>query len=128
MGKLSYSSQEEVLKVAQRLRKEKYPLDVIHVDTDWFKEEWMCDWKFGETNFPDPKLMCVKLKEMGFKLCLWQTPYIVKSVKEYKESKKKKKARSKQILLQIFLFLIQIGLRTKLSMKTHISWQKDLIL
>ncbi|MHA1491692.1 MAG: TIM-barrel domain-containing protein [Promethearchaeota archaeon] len=90
MSRISYSSQEEVLDVAERLRKEKYPFDVIHVDTDWFEKEWICDWKFDENKFPDPKEMCEKLKRMGFKLSLWQTPYIMKSIKEYKETKKLK--------------------------------------
>ena len=36
MSRISYSSQEEVLTVAQKLREMKFPSDVINIDTDWF--------------------------------------------------------------------------------------------
>ncbi|MFX0103589.1 MAG: glycoside hydrolase family 31 protein, partial [Candidatus Hodarchaeota archaeon] len=90
MSRISYKSEEEVLSVAKRLRDEKYPMDVIHIDTNWFDRDWECDWKFSKERFPDPEGMCRKLDKMGFKISLWQTPYIVNTLKEYKEAKKKK--------------------------------------
>jgi alpha-D-xyloside xylohydrolase len=88
MSRISYKQQDEVLSTAQRLREEEYPFDVICIDTNWFKIDWCCDWKFDETKFPDPKEMCNKLHEMGFRLSLWQMPYIMKLLPEYKEAKK----------------------------------------
>ncbi len=89
MSRLSYRTQEEVLEVAKKLRDMRYPSDVIHIDTGWFEEEWICDWKFNNKKFPDPKGMMDELKEMGFKVSLWQTPYISKAGKnQYKEAKR----------------------------------------
>ncbi len=89
MSRISYRKQDEVLEIAKKLREMKYPCDVIHIDTGWFKGDWECDWNFDNERFPDPKAMMDNLKEMGFKTSLWQTPYIFKSPKyQYKEAKK----------------------------------------
>ncbi len=37
------------------MRAEHYPCDVIHLDTGWFRTDWLCEWKFNEERFPDPK-------------------------------------------------------------------------
>jgi alpha-D-xyloside xylohydrolase len=76
ISKISYRSQQEVKNVSERLRKEKIPCDVIHVDTDWFAENWVCDWKFDINRFPNVKQMLSDLHQKGFKLSLWQLPYI----------------------------------------------------
>ena len=65
-----------VLQVASRLREEKIPCDVIHIDTDWFAENWVCDWQFDKDRFPDVSGMIENLHEEGFKISLWQLPYI----------------------------------------------------
>ncbi len=77
MSRVSYRSQVEVLEVASRLRSEGFPCDVINIDVGWFEEEWRCDWEVSRERFPDPPTMFRRLKEMGFKVCLWQIPYVV---------------------------------------------------
>lgn len=76
MSKCSYKTQQEVLDVARMCREHNIPCDVINIDTDWFEIPWACDWKFGKHNFPNPKEMMQQLDEMGFKICVWQKPYI----------------------------------------------------
>ncbi|MHA1436247.1 MAG: TIM-barrel domain-containing protein [Promethearchaeota archaeon] len=125
MSRISYSSQKEVLEVAKRLRKEKFPFDVIHIDTNWFKEEWMCDWKFDNEKFPDPKQMCAELKKLGFKVSLWQTPYIVKRVKEYKEAKKLGIAAKNH---GAFMFLFTPALVIDFSNPESIKWYQNKLL
>lgn len=90
MSRISYFSQKEVLKTAGKLRKMKIPCDVIHIDTGWFKKDWQCDWEFDRERFPDPEGMFRKAREMGFRLSLWQAPYVMDETKLYKEAKKKK--------------------------------------
>lgn len=124
MSKISYGSQEEVLEVSKRLREEKFPFDVIHVDTDWFKNDWQCDWKFSEEKFPNPKEMCEQLNDMGFKLSLWQTPYIMKTVREYKEIKKLKYAAKNH---GTFTFLFHPSVAIDFSNPEAVKWyQKKL--
>lgn len=122
MSRISYSSQDEVLNTAKRLREEKFPFDVIHIDTNWFKEEWMCDWKFDIVRFPNPKEMCQKLKEIGFKLSLWQTPYITKRVKEFKEAKKLNIVAKNH---GAFKFFFQPAVVIDFSKKEAIKWYQE---
>lgn len=76
ISKISYGTREEVETVASKMREYDIPCDVIHVDTDWFAENWICDWKFDEKKFPDVDSMIQGLHKNGFKLSLWQLPYI----------------------------------------------------
>lgn len=77
MSRITYFSQEEGLEVAQKLRDNKIPSDVLHFDTGWFETDWRCDYKFAPSRFDDPELMIDKLKDMGIRTCLWQLPYFV---------------------------------------------------
>ncbi len=75
-SKISYSSADETLEIAAKLRKERIPCDVIHLDTHWFKKDWYCDLEFDTKRFPDPEGYFRKLSDLGFKVSLWQLPYI----------------------------------------------------
>lgn len=75
MSRFSYRSQKEVMMVAEKLRKNSVPCDVIHIDAGWFKSGINCDFEFDKKSFPDPKKMTKELKEKGFKTSLWQIPY-----------------------------------------------------
>jgi len=75
-SKISYQSAEEVMDIAKKLRANEVPCDVIHLDTFWFQRDWYCDLKFSKERFPNPKAFMDELAEMGFKISLWQLPYI----------------------------------------------------
>lgn len=77
MSQVSFHDQDEVLAMASELRRRRIPCDVIHIDTDWFAEEWVCDLRFGPTKFPDPAAMIAALREQGFRLSLWQWPNLL---------------------------------------------------
>jgi len=74
LGRITYSSQAEVEQVARDLRERRIPADVIHVDTGWFAREYTCDLTFSPVRFPDPAGMTARLREQGFRVCLWQWP------------------------------------------------------
>jgi alpha-D-xyloside xylohydrolase len=76
MGRESYSSEEEVRDVAKKLREERIPSDVIHIDTDWTEVPHRCDFEFSHSRFEDPEKMLSDLKESGFRVSLWQLPYL----------------------------------------------------
>ena len=77
MGRITYNSQEQVEQVAQSLREHRIPCDVIHIDTGWYEEEWVCDLLFCSFRFEDPEGMLKKLHDQGFKVSLWQLPLLV---------------------------------------------------
>ncbi len=67
-----------------------FPCDVIHIDTGWFKRDWHCDWEFDKKRFSDPERMFKEAREKGFRISLWQEPYVIKDTDIWREAKKKK--------------------------------------
>jgi alpha-D-xyloside xylohydrolase len=86
MSRMTYFSADEVNEVCSRLRKEDFPCDVIHLDTGWFKTDWLCEWKFNDERFPDPKRFMADLKFRGFRISLWQLPYIAANAEQHDEA------------------------------------------
>ena len=78
ISRWGYRSRDEVMTVARRMREEKVPCDVIHVDPYWMRyhEGHHGDLEWDESAFPDPKGMIAELKALGFRLSLWVSPYV----------------------------------------------------
>jgi len=78
ISRWGYRNRDEVMTVARRMREEKVPCDVIHVDPYWMRyhEGHHGDLEWDESAFPDPKGMIAELKALGFKLSLWESPYV----------------------------------------------------
>jgi alpha-D-xyloside xylohydrolase len=76
MGRMTYFTAEETRQVADRLRKESYPSDVIHVDTGWFDKDWICEWEFSPRTFPNPQKYLREMRLNGFRITLWQLPSV----------------------------------------------------
>jgi alpha-D-xyloside xylohydrolase len=78
MSRWGYRNREEVLGVARRLRQEGVPCDVIHIDPYWMRyhEGHHGDLTWDEEAFPDPEGMLAELRSMGFRVSLWQSPYL----------------------------------------------------
>ncbi len=77
MSRITYFSEEDGRAVADKLRVNKIPCDVIHFDTGWFEYDWRCDYRFAPSRFKDPQKMIADLKNQGFHISLWQLPYFV---------------------------------------------------
>ena len=77
MSRISYFSEADGRRVAETLRKNRIPSDVIHFDTGWFETDWRCNYEFSPSRFQDPVGMIRDLKAQGFRTCLWQLPYFV---------------------------------------------------
>ena len=88
MSRMTYFSADEVEAICQRLRDGHYPCDVIHLDTGWFRTDWLCEWKFNPERFPDPEAFIRRLADNGFKVSLWQLPYVAKGAEQLEEAKK----------------------------------------
>ncbi len=77
MSRCTYFSEKETREVAAKLRENKIPSDVLHLDTGWFETDWRCDYQFSKSRFTDPAKMISDLKNDGFRISLWQLPYFV---------------------------------------------------
>lgn len=89
MGRITYDNQEQVEQVAKDLRTHRIPCDVIHIDTGWYENEWVCDLKFSPSRFPDPCGMMARLRKQGFRVCLWQLPNLLIESSLFQEAAEK---------------------------------------
>ena len=89
MSRMSYRSQDEVEATARELRERRIPCDVIHIDTDWFEKPWVNDLTFSPGRFPDHRGMIRRLRNDGFRLSLWQIPYIAEASRFFAEARDK---------------------------------------
>jgi alpha-D-xyloside xylohydrolase len=90
MSRMTYFSADEVEDICKHLRDEHYPCDVIHLDTGWFRTDWLCEWKFNPERFPDPVGFIKNLRRKGFRVSLWQLPYVAQGAEQLKEAKANK--------------------------------------
>ncbi len=86
MSRMTYFSADEVNEICDRMRADDFPCDVIHLDTGWFETDWLCEWKFNEERFPNPPQFIKNLKDKGYRVSLWQLPYISYNAIQYKEA------------------------------------------
>jgi alpha-D-xyloside xylohydrolase len=78
ISRWGYRNRAEVMEVAHRMRQERVPCDVIHIDPYWMRyhEGHHGDFEWDESAFPDPTGMIAELKTLGFRLSLWESPYV----------------------------------------------------
>lgn len=76
MSRAAYENREEVEDVATRLREEEIPCDVLHLDPAWMREGHACDLEWDREQFPDPEEMIDGLHDDGFRVSLWEHPYV----------------------------------------------------
>jgi alpha-D-xyloside xylohydrolase len=77
MSRCTYNAVQQVRDIAAKLRENRIPCDVLHLDTGWFETDWQCDYEFSKTRFTDSKKMLADLKADGFRVSCWQLPYFV---------------------------------------------------
>jgi alpha-D-xyloside xylohydrolase len=85
MSRCTYNEEKQVRDIAEKLRENRIPCDVLHLDTGWFETDWQCDYEFSKTRFNDPAKMLADLKKEGFRVSCWQLPYFVPKNKLFPE-------------------------------------------
>ncbi len=77
MSRAYYQTAEDALAAARRLREEEIPSDLIVLDgRAWHKMETRFDFQWDPERYPHPEEFVKQLKELNFRLCLWEYPYI----------------------------------------------------
>lgn len=89
-----YHSRQQVEEVASRLRELHIPADVLHLDPLWLKARKGktldgCDFVWDEQAFPDPEGFLTWLKARGFRLSLWENPYVYLDTPMFREGEEK---------------------------------------
>jgi alpha-D-xyloside xylohydrolase len=86
MSRLAYETREELETVADRLREEGMPCDVLHLDPPWLDDDALCGLRWDRDAFPDPEGMIEGFHDEGFKLCLWEYPYLLSTTDAFEEA------------------------------------------
>ena len=88
MSRNCYRTQEEVESIGKKMRDQKLPCDVLHIDWNYC-QTFDYDFSFDTKRFPSVTKMSKKLLKKGIHLSVWQIPYIKKSSPIYKEAAEK---------------------------------------
>ena len=77
MGRCRYHSAEEMLEVARTMRRHEVPADVLHLDPDWLIVDRLnTDFVWNTDRFGDRAAFVADLAEAGFRLSVWELPYL----------------------------------------------------
>jgi len=77
---------EEFLSFARQVREKNLPSDVIHLDPFWMgKKKGYCDFLWEKEDFSHPESFVGEFLGLGYRLCLWEHPYIEKGTPLYEE-------------------------------------------
>lgn len=94
MSRCMYEKRAEVDEVIDRLRAERIPCDVVHLDPKWMQTHWYykigvdaCDFVRNDEGFPDQPSMFQAFRDKGFATCLWINPYIPENTPIYDEAR-----------------------------------------
>lgn len=80
-------NQKDILKYAQAIKENEYPVGVLMIDDNW--QEDYGKWNFHEGRFDDPKAMMDELHNMGFKVMMWVCPFVSPDCDVYRELRNK---------------------------------------
>ncbi len=77
MSRAYYKTADEIMEVAQKLRERRIPCDVLTLDgRAWHKSETRFDFAWDPDRYPDPAGFVRTLREMDYRLCLWEYSYL----------------------------------------------------
>lgn len=65
---------DSVLADVERLRRHRIPASVLVIDSPW--ETGYNDFRMNRRQFEDPPAMLARVEDLGFRLCLWLTPFV----------------------------------------------------
>ena len=76
-------TQEKVLKYAHEILDNGFPSGVLMIDDCWSKDYGV--WEFDKEKFPNPKKLVDELHSLGFKVMLWNCPFVSLDSKEFRK-------------------------------------------
>lgn len=76
-----------VLKLARQLRKSDVPCDVLGIEPGWQSHSYSCSYKWDKIRFPKPDKMLKEMKDLNFKVNLWEHSYVHPSSDIYDDLK-----------------------------------------
>ncbi|MBD2871961.1 glycoside hydrolase family 31 protein [Paenibacillus arenilitoris] len=69
-------SAEEAIAEAREYRKRDFPCDVIGLEPGWHSRSYPVTYEWDAERFPDPKRFVDEMTDDGFRVNLWEHPYV----------------------------------------------------
>jgi alpha-D-xyloside xylohydrolase len=89
MSRCRYRSRAELEEAAAGMRSRGIPCDVLHIDPDWLVRDLLnCDFEWSEEKYPDPRGMIERLHGDGFRVSVWELPYLDPGSPLYEEAER----------------------------------------
>ncbi|HET9075725.1 MAG TPA: alpha-xylosidase, partial [Acidimicrobiales bacterium] len=89
MSRCRYPSRSALESVADELRRKEVPCDVLHIDPDWLvRDKLNCDFDWSEDKYPQPAQMIRQLHDRGFRVSVWELPYLDPESPRYGEAER----------------------------------------
>lgn len=70
------ATESSVREQVDKVRELGISADVFHFDCYWLRDKYWTDFIWDDKAFPDPEGFIKELKEKGFKVSLWENPYV----------------------------------------------------
>ncbi|HEY3378800.1 MAG TPA: TIM-barrel domain-containing protein [Armatimonadota bacterium] len=74
---------DEVLAEARAYRERGYPCDVIGLEPGWHSKSYPCTYEWRADRYPDPAGFVQTLRDEGFRVNLWENPYVSPDARIY---------------------------------------------
>ncbi|UUZ96253.1 glycoside hydrolase family 31 protein [Paenibacillus sp. P25] len=69
-------SDEQVKEEALEFRKRDFPCDVIGLEPGWHSKSYPVTYEWNQERFPDPEAFVTGMAQEGFRVNLWEHPYV----------------------------------------------------
>ncbi len=81
----SLADAQQVLAEAREYRRRDFPCDVIGLEPGWQSRSYPCTYVWSSERFPEPASLVSTLREEGFRVNLWEHPYVSPESPIYRE-------------------------------------------
>jgi len=79
VSRFYFETWETLEAACEGMRERGIPADVVNTDTYWMVGDRLSDMQWDAARFPDPAGHIAALREKGYRLCLWEYPYLSES-------------------------------------------------
>lgn len=86
LSRFYYESWDTLFEACQGMRDHDIPSDVVNTDTYWMGGDRLSDMQWDEGRFPDPAAAIARLRDLGFRLCVWEYPYLSRTSPLWREA------------------------------------------
>ncbi|OGV40388.1 MAG: hypothetical protein A2X48_23445 [Lentisphaerae bacterium GWF2_49_21] len=68
--------QEQVIQLCESFRNDNIPCDVFGLEPGWQSKAYSCSYEWDKVRFPSPDRLRAGLKELGYKISLWEHAFV----------------------------------------------------